>query len=974
MPGTSVRPGGSTMAARVPRNRGRRIRLVGVVGAIAALAGTLVQVEGVAATAAVPGSVALVGQFPNFWVQRHQGDSASTAAAVTAASGFVDPTNDLLFMIDAGDNTYQGQACSLAEYSTDAVGSASVPLATLCSQFGNEFAQPSNSKAIDVAVDPVDRLLFFIGAGGTSVVVIAEDGLKRVASWHMSSGQPNPSSQVKAYVRSLSWDRASDRLLVITDNTTLNEGPGYGFSISSFDVQTAIRTAAGSTTWSTGPEWTQDLSSTCEYSLRPYYATADPYRYENQIVLPCVLIGSAGLDNVNGGIRAGVVQLTLKTSGCTAPATECPDGSVAVAVAPGQPSDFLPDAASGRAFLPAKSSSGLNVLAYDATEKAFIGRVSTGTDMNSTGFGLDRVGGRVYAVSPSGMFLFDGRRTPLQTGWEFDQYAATVNYTALPILPASPSIPYRRVLVPHLVSNSAYGGQAYLVYFDVYADGIDTTLDPPANAIDQNTYKGAIPPGSQVTNNYGGGARAYGLHTDWVGGGAGSPDNAAQGQAQAPAAPFSGTTDLIAGTVWSLDLRNGSGDSEATALKDPTQQVSDSYSKVTANLQATPPGQSSVGPGPQPWPYASAQCPDAQGNEAADSGGATSTLVNSGQQSFAPFAAGAHVDCGSESRPATSSASFDIASVNPTLTVASASANGSVTPPGVATGIVSRATGEAQGVRIDLGPAGSITIGDVAQMATATAAGTANSASASRAVTIRDVALTANGTTTVLCGKAATCDPDMVADKINGAFPTLVHVSQPVPADPYGWTNGAVGTAPAGSPGGYTAAVESSATEQDADQKYNAMIPEESVFLPALRIVLYGFSDGASNYSREVLDLAGVDVDAQMGINVLPPFDGGSVDTFSEPGIAGVPASSAFAPGTPSTEGSLPTLQPAVVKVPDKGLLGLIERTFAGLNWLVRSPVRAFQMLGTLVMLGLPFLVMDRRRQWIMHVMGGRGR
>jgi hypothetical protein len=159
--------------------------------------------------------------------------------------------------------------------------------------------------------------------------------------------------------------------------------------------------------------------------------------------------------------------------------------------------------------------------------------------------------------------------------------------------------------------------------------------------------------------------------------------------------------------------------------------------------------------------------------------------------------------------------------------------------------------------------------------------------------------------------------------------------------------------------------VQASPTQQQGDKQFNAITGfrgAESKFLPALRIVLY--DPGSSQISREILDFAGVEADAQMGLQVASAFAGDTgpaIDMTQAMADAGVAPLSSYVPGT---AGSLALAgQPAGTHF-SPGLQGLVERALAGLNWLVRSPMAGLQMATFLGLLGVPFLLMRRRWTW----------
>jgi hypothetical protein len=199
------------------------------------------------------------------------------------------------------------------------------------------------------------------------------------------------------------------------------------------------------------------------------------------------------------------------------------------------------------------------------------------------------------------------------------------------------------------------------------------------------------------------------------------------------------------------------------------------------------------------------------------------------------------------------------------------------------------------------------------------------------------------------------CDPVAVLEQINTSFPTLLFATQPAAATPYGSdANG-----PKGSPGGYQAVVQSNATELYGDEQFNGMPEEEASQLPALRIIVYGFRDGAPNETRLVADFAGLETDSELGVQ--------PADDVAPPPPIDYPQAPVDATGRqlpPLDNGILPPVPTPSTVIDQRtptGPLGLVVKTFHGLEWLMRSPLAAIQMAGFLCLLGLPLVMMRRR-------------
>ncbi len=291
-------------------------------------------------------------------------------------------------------------------------------------------------------------------------------------------------------------------------------------------------------------------------------------------------------------------------------------------------------------------------------------------------------------------------------------------------------------------------------------------------------------------------------------------------------------------------------------------------------------------------------------------------------------------------------------------------------PPAAALGSpsTSSVTATAHDVSIDLGPV-KVTLGTVEQIASAYAGGRTGTAGTTRSLVVSDIVITNQGSSQRLCGgtdpacQLGSSQLQQALDALNQVAPTRFAVLEPSPAAPFGTaSNGA----PNGSPGGYTAAVTSSPAELFGDETFNGMSSVEASYLPALRLVIY--QDSSSEVAREIVDLAGVEADAHLGVQ----FDQSTGD--------GTPSQ---APPTIQQEAQAAAVQPTVntrtVTKVDKasefvatavGPMAIVQRVLAALDWFRRSPGEAFEMGGLLALFGVPVLLMARRRQWTSRLLG----
>ncbi len=300
------------------------------------------------------------------------------------------------------------------------------------------------------------------------------------------------------------------------------------------------------------------------------------------------------------------------------------------------------------------------------------------------------------------------------------------------------------------------------------------------------------------------------------------------------------------------------------------------------------------------------------------------------------------------------------ANLAPQITVANAWTTTSISPP-VGGVVVSTVTAVAQGIHIDLLDGASLSITQVEQDVWAEAGGRSGTAHTNRHVSIQGITLHQPGEPdSQLCVDSAGCSGDQgLLDKLNELDPSHLYVILPQPDEPFGTERD--GISPAGSPGGYLAQVWASGAEQQGDKQFNDMngwSGTEQELLPALRIVFN--NPGEATESRLVLDWAGVEADASLGVQVNDASVDASptsVEATQAMVEAGVPPSQTYVPGTTG----LPGQSPVAANVYPSGLLGVLERALTGLGWLVRSPLGGLQMAAFLMLLGLPVALMRRR-------------
>ncbi|HEV3230842.1 MAG TPA: hypothetical protein VG245_01170, partial [Candidatus Dormibacteraeota bacterium] len=815
------------------------------------------------------------------------------------------------------------------------------------------------------ALDPQDRLL--LGADMSdqqhSVSVVSELTLKPVARWSMPLPGLDPTAVAGLTIVGVSWFARDDSLLVLTNTNGGSSGPP-GVAVTAFSIPLSLRAGTGVVLW------TYTISpAACPYTLSAetlapaaYHLSAAP-----AVILGCNRNHAPGANYVND--QYAVVKFPLgpkdhNGNPCPAPATECPTGGpLTVSVVPASAQDLVFDSGSDRAFLFTKNPT-VALLVYDGRQGIVEGSAKIGdsaSDTNRLALAFDPESGRFYSLGKGqGLTLIDGRRTPVSPGAVFPQYARTLETVIYPVLPPDGAHPYRRVLFP---SGPGLDTQSsgMLTAFSVFADTVPVTTDPPAAAVDSSTFSGQIPAGAQVTSVYGGTARGYGYHSVLVGGVNGSTFDLEGGNyGTVSSVPFGRTNNLLGASVSDLSVRNGNPHGRSSAAEDGNATTAEDLQRCTdptQSIQCTGrpdcaaaslvPGGSPVPcpplpatapppPGttaPQSWPFASVDCPAQDGSAKASTSGYSTTQADGSSQQVAgsDTQAGAAVDCGLN--PAIT-ANASIQGVGPggsagvpLVQVGSGSVSGTITPPTGAAGVSVQTTAVADGVTVSL-PTGSFSIGEVRHTATATAAGSGGSARTTESLTISRFSI--GGTE-----ECQQCDPQLVAQQISNAFPGQILAEIPPPDDTHakpctGDRLTAAGATCFGSPGGYLAAIQAGLDQRLGDTTFNEMTEAQASMLPGLRIVAYGLGEGRPTRSRQVTDLAGVDVDAERGISVLPLATAGDFAAIT-------PVAAAIAAGVPTTQ-----IVPGVPGIPATtggGGGGFAQRVLQGIRSLLRSPL-----------------------------------
>jgi hypothetical protein len=169
-----------------------------------------------------------------------------------------------------------------------------------------------------------------------------------------------------------------------------------------------------------------------------------------------------------------------------------------------------------------------------------------------------------------------------------------------------------------------------------------------------------------------------------------------------------------------------------------------------------------------------------------------------------------------------------------------------------------------------------------------------------------------------------------------------------------------------GSPGGYEAAVQTTADAATGDVQFNHVSSEQAAVVPGLRLVLY--NDGNA-LSRVVVDLAGARAYAHLGVQRLtdlpPPPPPPTATPTSQPRVdTGRDYAIPVPRGGFNHDGK--TYPPPVVA--GNPVVRAVLRAFHGFGFLLRRPGELASVLALLVLLLGPALLMARRRTWTRDV------
>lgn len=493
--------------------------------------------------------------------------------------------------------------------------------------------------------------------------------------------------------------------------------------------------------------------------------------------------------------------------------------------------DSLFDPASGRLLMVNQSSgAGVTVVGFDTPTNAFIGAIGASNNQLSS-LGLDRTIGRLYALTPNpangGLVVSDIRTTPLAQGSSFVKFASLDEKQPELRVEMGIDTLKRRLFVRYSGTDD----------FVILQDDLAPYVPPPLDDPDVNTED--VPEISgQTQARVGAEAQGFGARIRLVGGTDSLQFNLVPVDGPARTVPLgSGTRELRSSWLERLTMSNNEAAAHAIAAdRDSANTAKDQ----TFGNQLRDQGPPSSNPPDfsMAWPFTPAQC------------------VDLGEGAYQHSESGATVACDADKRTASATASFAAAGDDIAVGATDAASELKVTSAGT----VATVTATARSVSV-LG--GRLQIARVTSVATSTAHGRRGSASSDRQVVLDGVVLDGRS----LCTQQ--CDPRAVADQVNLALNGLARIDFPQPE-----------RSVLASAGGYQAWIRRNLAEQVQAVKLNDQAPDR-IEVPGAVITL--FSDN-TRPSRTVIELAGVETQAQYGISRLVAADFGTTTSSESDG------------------------------------------------------------------------------------------
>lgn len=600
----------------------------------------------------------------------------------------------------------------------------------------------------------------------------------------------------------------------------------------------------------------------------------------------------------SGGVQGQVVRLHLADSG----GVDASNEEVFPAVPPALSTMFDPGS-DRMIFLTTNSGAGRGAWVFDGLQSSFAGVIATGDSRPGAfdySMGLDQASGRLYLHTPAGLVVSNARRTPLPAGLLFKEFAQ-FGSGAIQVDPKT-----HRLFVPDSSQlNLVRQPTSYLVLVDETAGAsAGASFDPDALTVDADEREG------ETGVIFSGGSKAFAARSLTTGGVQRALWNVTLGQ-------FSPSElDLIWSGILTVPIDQGNRDIYAARVRAAslTPDAADASALVAESDNAT---LSDLNRSGLSWPFGIAECHDSGGNSARvsrDHDLAWSSCDADGQS------------VSSEARML----NFEAGEIKARDLFAGSSV---VRDPN--RGLVSRASG----IIGDLNILGRVRIGQVRSEAEAVAKGRPGSAAASYARTIADlqVDFDGDGTTDFKCDQ---CDPSIAKEAINRALAGQAFVDFPQPDEAY---------YPKGSPRGFQAIVEKDRHQHHAERALN---DDDSLEVPAMTIVIQ--ADARAGRSRQIIQLAGVQVESHYGVFLIPKAQGAAnlVETVLSSVPVTMPTVSAVDRVTP----------PDVAEPPTRVAESFIEKVPQGWKVFLAGPADAGLTAALLAFLVLPAYMVARRR------------
>ncbi|HEX6489039.1 MAG TPA: hypothetical protein VF137_09265 [Candidatus Dormibacteraeota bacterium] len=663
-------------------------------------------------------------------------------------------------------------------------------------------------------------------------------------------------------------------------------------------------------------------------------------RFGTEVDAGCIYSRSPSLvpsaQTLGLGASSGLVSGSMMTFRIPLDSTGAPvSGSITFSIGRTHTYGGLSDPEDGRIFWAAApvnntqnlsaSSSGASAVVYDAAEGVYDGAATiSSAAYSSEGFQLAAANHKLYAVGPDGILVLGAANTPPGQGVWFSSYTCATAGLAT-------DAPLNRLLMLPFVGCSATPGVAPDHVVQVYQDNYQLPAAPAAPNPDSYTIQTAERDGA-TGSQFSGHAEATGTRVRLIGGIHGAVSGATFGLYDSVYGDVPGLPDAVPADYASheVDLAKASGADLGNYQASAESIAADADAATRAQLKSE---------NGTDWPFQATSCSDpgdrqAQTQYASDTS-STATCQLGSQASTTSAAGPVTVTMYVAGQGQTSQQMALPIGVGANLT----STTVSLVP---SQGLVAAASSEVKDVTLTLPNAGELRIDGITLDVSCRAHGRTGTASCTTSRVLNGVTFagaTVSGGSCTMSPGVDTCGQLLAA--LNRIRPGVLIFQMPDPDQRLDYFNG--------SPGGYQSIAQREIYEHLQDSVLNY---DDSEQIPGLQITYV--NDSISEPSRFDVQLGDVEAESHYGITQLGSDCGSCA-------VAAPPAAPVLSLPTGTPGGHLP----AASTPPSLGsaLAKIVQRVWAGVQLLLRSPAAAAAAIALLLMLVSPLLMGTRRRR-----------